>query len=413
MISRMHEHGFTDEQLPVAWEKTGEMKPISNGPGDNSKTFPLFFETAFIARDFCWKQWTFLSPCFGGSRHLTLEPNHVLPLISRSMMLKTGTFGTSQVKIHHTHLDISPKPTEKENPYIAMKQIHTRGQDKFDKDKSAIVRIHQLKHKHLIEVIGSFDIGDVYSFLLPWAESGHLEEFWKNDKQGERSPDLILWALEQMKGLASAVKELNNLIVKDSSNETGRHGDLKPENILLVDVGSASTPHGVLRITNVGLSRFQMVFTTWRERNITPRGATYQYAPPEAHSRETDEKSRLFEIWSLGCVFLEFLTWLLQGYDEIISLRNKRRIHFECDYSQFYTYKKKQFIVHPAVESHMDLLRADERCLRTSCFRDLLDVIKDMLIVDVDKRLEFPELDNRLGIIFDRARADDAYLCGL
>lgn len=295
-----------------------------------------------------------------------------------------------------------------------MKQLKMGSQKNFDREKHALSRIQKLKHKHLIEMIASFHMDSTYCFLFPWAESGHLEDFWEKMNHEPRSADLILWVFEQMKGLASAVMELNSPTIRYKEQENGRHGDLKPENILLFDVGSTATPRGVLQITDAGLARFHNLYTSVRVQGTTTYGSTIQYAPPEALNRDQNAKrSRLFDMWSLGCVCLEFLTWLLLGYDEIVAFRSRREQFGGCEDSEFYTKGNGQFVVHPEVELHMNVLLENERCQIDTCFKDLLGIVKDhMLVVDVDRRLDSSQLDRRLGIIFDKAKHDSAYLCG-
>lgn len=89
----------------------------------------------------------------------------------------------------------------------------------------------------------------------------------------------------------------------------GRHGDIKPDNILWFKniPGSNYGASGILRIADFGLGRFH-----GREsRSNDPAGnnpASPTYKPPECKLGKFI--SRAYDIWSLGGLYLEFITWM-------------------------------------------------------------------------------------------------------
>ncbi|KAI1264004.1 kinase-like domain-containing protein [Xylariaceae sp. FL1019] len=267
--------------------------------------------------------------------------------------------------------------------------------------------MQRLKHKHIVEFIASYHIGPVYSLIFPWAQSGSLRDYWKGPAKDEfRSHDLILWAFEQMQGLASAMRAINNPNDKISDQENGRHGDLKPDNVLLFD-GESAASRGILRITDAGLARFHLYYTNMRRQGTTTNGATIEYAPPEAGDPHKEQISRLFDMWSLGYIYLEFVTWLIGGYAEVQDFQRKRKRSIECDYSQFYTIKRDDFRDHPEVKAHISLLRKDNRFQKRTCFSELLDIIQnDLLVIDIDGRMESSKLDEKLSRIVHRLRGN-------
>ena len=42
-----------------------------------------------------------------------------------------------------------------------------------------------------------------------------------------------------------------------------------------------------------------------------------QYEAPEAIGELNGPRSRLYDVWSMGCITLEFIIWLLYGNDEL------------------------------------------------------------------------------------------------
>jgi serine/threonine protein kinase len=99
----------------------------------------------------------------------------------------------------------------------------------------------------------------------------------------------------------------------------GKHGDIKPSNVLWFQ----SAGHGSLVVTDFGIGEFH---GTNSRSNIPNKGLpnTPSYRPPECDI-EGGRISCLFDVWGLGCLFLEMACWLLRG--------DKGRKCFETDRS--------------------------------------------------------------------------------
>jgi len=152
--------------------------------------------------------------------------------------------------------------------------------------------------------------GEEYMFLLPWADAD-LAGYWERAKR-PHSHECYKWITEQCYGLAHAISiihEAPGCIHEDGSQLYGRHGDLKPENILWFKRGG----RGILAISDMGLTE---VHRNTSRSNIRGAGlpATPDYRPPECDMfGKQGSVSRSFDIWTLGCVFLEYIIWILEG----------------------------------------------------------------------------------------------------
>ncbi|KAF3011315.1 hypothetical protein E8E14_002980 [Neopestalotiopsis sp. 37M] len=88
-----------------------------------------------------------------------------------------------------------------------------------------------------------------------------------------------------------------------------------PENILWFRDGNG---HGTLQIADLGLATFHAKEQNTKDRQgmvtLTPSG-TSRYEPPEMDSTRStpDARSRQYDMWSMGCVTLELLLWLVYG----------------------------------------------------------------------------------------------------
>jgi serine/threonine protein kinase len=98
--------------------------------------------------------------------------------------------------------------------------------------------------------------------------------------------------------------------------ESIRHGDLKLENILNFSEGDSSL--GTLKIADMGLAKRHVVATQERDVLTSTRYGTVRYEAPET-AINIHSQSRLYDIWSMGCITLEFVIWNLYGNIELVN----------------------------------------------------------------------------------------------
>ena len=151
--------------------------------------------------------------------------------------------------------------------------------------------------------------------IFPYAPY-NLSKFWEI-KEGplESSPpswEGMLWIANQIVGLTHALDLIHNPRKPDESHRYGRHGDLKPENILWFQ--STTDPLGILVLTDFGLSSFNKEHSRSNIPNDTI-AVTPEYRPPEC-DLAGGRISRAFDIWTLGCLLLEMVAWVLGGKEE-------------------------------------------------------------------------------------------------
>jgi serine/threonine protein kinase len=112
-------------------------------------------------------------------------------------------------------------------------------------------------------------------------------------------------------GLINAIACDEGLPVK----QYGRHGDLNPGNILWFnDCDSGENVlSGTLKIADFGQAEFNSLKSRTARRDVAN---TLTYRPPECDRLVRNEQPIIrqrYDIWCLGCVFLEFVTWVLGG----------------------------------------------------------------------------------------------------
>ena len=197
-------------------------------------------------------------------------------------------------------------------------------EEAFKLEANVLRAMKSLKTPHLIQTIACYRKGKEHCFVFPWAESGNLRDYWKKHdrlSQKERlSPGYLRWVFRQLQGLAEGINLLHSEII--------RHGDLKPENILCFSdpqSDSKGVPTScILVIADAGLAKVNYQATQLRTRaTIGPKGGTLMYEPPEAEVAIDQPVSRRYDVWSMGCISLEFLIWLLYGESGLNSFREQ------------------------------------------------------------------------------------------
>jgi serine/threonine protein kinase len=169
--------------------------------------------------------------------------------------------------------------------------------------------------------------------------------------------------------------------VRPESSSSLRHGDLKPENILLFEnrkeIPERRKMHWILQITDVGLAKSHQQATELRDATRAFAG-TIMYEPPEATEKGT-ARSRRYDVWSMGCIYLEFLIWLLYGAEGLD--RFSQDIREQGSKATFYDIDDKSSL-NTAVQTWIDhIYNVDPRCSKDSALRRLVDVIVHGLLV--------------------------------
>lgn len=137
---------------------------------------------------------------------------------------------------------------------------------------------------------------------------------------------MFLWMVEQCYGIVSAVAFIHdpNVLNPEGARMYGRHGDIKPENILWFQKRQKPGGMGALVLSDLGLAA---IHRDQSRSNIPGHAipATPNYRPPECDmDGEDGHISRSFDIWTLGCLFLEFLVWTLDGWEGRQNFRQDR-----------------------------------------------------------------------------------------
>lgn len=222
----------------------------------------------------------------------------------------------------------------------------------FEREVAILRRLsNELTHPHLVSLLFTYKQNDSYHLGFPWAKSD-LYTFWRTSRSWERNDGTLPWLARQCEGIAEGLSYIHHhltysgtsLLHQDSIDDLreestrqglptrhnfkpplrlfGRHGDIKPENILWFRENRKDP--GLLKLADFGVANFSTKdeskpeFNSSRHRLIA---STPTYRSPENDFKDSPMGSS-YDIWSLGCVYLEFIAWwfghwkLVHGFAE-------------------------------------------------------------------------------------------------
>ncbi|KAI1743122.1 kinase-like domain-containing protein [Xylaria scruposa] len=361
---------------------------------------------------FCQRQWEVVVPVFNFSERTTLikkfQPQIRLPFEYCKDTSQGGQGRILQVKIHQGHLI----GYSSDNLCFAVKRFertHT-GRRMWEDELTVLKRFSgpTTGHKHLIKLLLAYEQEhEGYFLVFPLAE-GDMANHWRRHRFHSPSPEDARWVFEQCSGIAGALATLHGHNFK-SGHDLGRHGDIKPENILWFKRYPAD--RGYLVVADFTLSRFHSAKTV----NVTlpgKRGFTPTYRPPEVDLKSRLLSAQSYDIWSLGCVYLEFLTWYLLGYDATRgqgcqSFVNERIVGDNQQQDKFFNIVNDNGVVprsaevKESVKKWIFLLHGASRC--SEAIHDFLDLIeKYMIVINPEKRGTMDQVERELGEIVKR-----------
>ncbi|KAK3374516.1 kinase-like domain-containing protein, partial [Lasiosphaeria ovina] len=347
-----------------------------------------------------------------------------------------GHHGTVwKVKIHPAHHNFA---TNSHNPYFAIKQlalIDSQGSN-FETEVGAWAKsVGIAGHPHIIRLLATWHQQNTWYLLFPWADGGNLHDYWEKNPEGnqrredkekpgceaKRRQQLTQWVAEQLKGLTEALAKIHRSPTdKDVTSciaDYGIHGDVKPQNIL--HFKDEHNEYDCLVICDFGFTRYHSKDS---RSAASPAGNTRTYRAPEYDKMNNDQEpaiSRACDLWALGCVYLEFMVWYLEGYHAMNHEFTQERLDEDSGelipHDKFFVViqtvdqmRPPGAIVKPCVMKRIRSLRRHIDC--SQFCHDVLNVVeKHLLAVDPKKRMNSHGVAKRLGGIFENSLVDGSY----
>ncbi|KAI0127539.1 kinase-like domain-containing protein [Xylariales sp. AK1849] len=438
LLEREHDIGafieshMSDQDLPVVCHNTRGKIHLCR---KSSPLLPLECFKDWKAHEMLlleqW-QWQVLVPFFelnssNKAIHYELDDSTILPWCdwkdhtpaSLAPPEQEGGYAlVSAVNIHpssHGFHDVLKAIHLKDNRFAlkVLRNIVFNDEPRFNNEKEQLLRFSGLAHEHLVTLLATFTLRRRYYFLFPFADCA-LDQYWEErQKILVWNKENVRWIAKQCSGLIAALDTIHDpehlhLQVK----KYGRHGDIKPDNILWFS--SSNDPQGILVISDMGLSSFNRDTSRSNIPNVKiPKVPGYR--PPECDI-EGGTISRAYDIWTLGCLFLEMLTWLLGGLDfvEKFSAARMSLSHTGINNNLFFVIKEYRgqesdlvVQVKEQVTEWFVKLHGHKHC--SEFVHQALDIIEDKMLVVLSQdrtRSTSRELRREFRTIFSKCMSD-------
>ncbi len=265
--------------------------------------------------------------------------------------------------------------------------------EEFERESKVLRKLVNVPHKHITPHYASWLQGGHFFMLSPLA-SCNLKLYWQNERPRLSDSDFVLWELRQLRGLADGLLFIYNL--------GGWHHDLKGENILVFEEGGSGGP--TLKIADFGSAKI-------RARRSAPRDES---SPTNKYSQGTSayeapdyvvlgETSRPYDVWTLGCIFMEFLIWTFGSHPAELEIFSEQRRAIKggqigTDTMFWYIERRRRFhTVNWKPEVSKRLQELEELCNSKkgrAVFKELVLTTKKMLRMDPSRRPKPYEVRN-------------------
>ncbi|GJC89562.1 hypothetical protein ColLi_12400 [Colletotrichum liriopes] len=174
-----------------------------------------------------------------------------------------------------------------------------------------------------------------------------------------------------------------------------------------------STFPGLIALSDFGLGRLHTQVSRSKQdpKNIE-RTATYRSPEFDLPFGKVSPRS---DIFSLGCVMLEYVTWFLMGLDAVEKVfpdaRSERDIYgFDSDV--FFSIKNEKAFLKPSVAKWIKELQNHQNC--SWYIWDLLEIIKDrMLDPNGETRIPANQLTKRMKALQAVCLSESEYYLGV
>ena len=256
--------------------------------------------------------------------------------------------------------------------------------------------LKMLRHPNIVNLLAAYTFKSRHNLLFPKADGKTLADMLESSPPRHfRSVQQIILALS---GLCSALRAMHGFDYPDLEVlAIGCHHDLRPENILV--------HKECFLIADFGLSTFK---DSNKPSNTSFKNVRGDYVAPECENLEDlSERTvigRPSDIWSLGCIMLEVITYMAEGPKGVTDFEAERG--FKVEDHRRYRFHHGIRAESPAVIMQLDRLHG---CMESRAGRKLLLLIREILNLHPKKRPSAAETNEKMEYITIEALCENVH----
>ncbi|KAK1454901.1 protein kinase [Colletotrichum melonis] len=379
----------------------------------------LFIHLQWQMRSPYFRSLTPTSPDFG---HFIIQDQVSLPWTTTAEEegMRDGKLSSvHKIGIHADHCEFEAEGKSFALKILERGKVLAAAEKAFNKETAANQRA---THPRITPLLAAFKHRNKFYLLFPWANGRNLQHLWSVYEPypglgGEPalwfSPQ---WMANQCYNIADALATVHGQPSKEGgySIQAQLHHDIKPENILCFDDFENGSNTYKLKLTDFGLSLPTDSQSTLQPRQIAE---TKSYRPPETDIG-APSLGQKWDVWCLGCLYLDFITWAVLGWSGVEAFEEARVEIDETDPGGSTMEEDVFFVkrrvtkrgwclggatnkivaaIKPSVTSHMQDLRDHPEC--SPALAGFLDYIRSkMLVIESNERDSSSEVRDFLHI---------------
>ncbi|KIW64561.1 hypothetical protein PV04_09486 [Phialophora macrospora] len=365
--------------------------------------------------------------------HQQLHDGAVVPILFNERdplcHLGKGSFGVVfKVRIDRDHHSFSDRDDE----YFAFKKfrdLDAHVAANVEAESAVLAKLADAPHDNITTHLASWRQKESCYMLFRCADC-NLRTYMTRNPSPKWTKANLLAIIPQMAGLADGLSHIHNLgpanLQPDDggrstrpghrrSHQAGYHHDLKLENILVTV--NKDTGQLLLSISDFGSAKIgQIVSGSERPSQFTknPNPGDPGYGAPDVLME--GKSSRPYDMWSMGCILLELLTWMvgIEGHD--IQTFEKKRLQTRTnalgghDTAFWYQTKTREdpqklvVLLKPAVLDQLQSLKT--YCKDRGVFEELVRLTGNLLKIKPRERMDASQLSNAFKAITLQLKQD-------
>ncbi|GIJ90111.1 hypothetical protein Asppvi_009061 [Aspergillus pseudoviridinutans] len=338
---------------------------------------------------FCLRQHLYLVPVLKGGQHYDSE-NGIMPFLPIENTFYSYDDESLFVIVHPAHYDFPPTYRGAENDdcnyQVALRPWHMDEPPPF-----LVYHGHSWRVPwHLLQAVASYcprpePIRLIFPILGP-----NLDDVWRQSLVTDSTRRFLRFCLSQMTGIAAALAyvipaALAYVIQKDPEERYISLCQITPRSIQWCRHSRSTFQWGTLRLDLRTLIADQS--------RVPSRQSEEAYRAP--YEAEGDDAPKYDCVWSLGCIYFEFLIWAVMGSTNLQKFREARGGANAPFYSTTFSGRCQEFKLSPEVSRWAGmLLNEPELPPEVPRFSEYL--LQHVLVVDPSARVSARQLASDL-----------------